>query len=142
MSDTFHQLVRAGTAILSRMRRTAARVLLLLSAVVGVVPAAHAEPPKDLRAAALTALRSALADPDRGVRYAAVQALGKAGEAPTVFAGPLRDPEWCVRQEAAWWCRKAGAAAAPVLGEVIEKGTLEQKVSATWALSGMPSKSR
>ena len=95
--------------------------------------------PKDLTAKAVEHLRRALRDDDRGVRYAAVLALGKAGRATNALGPLLHDSEWCVRQEAAWWLRREGQAALPVLRAAFEGGNAAVRATVAWSLSGLGS---
>ncbi len=69
------------------------------------------------------------------MRYAAVVALGKGGAAPDIVARGLRDPERCVRYEAAWWLRRAGAAAWPTLDGALADPAPPVRATAAWALS-------
>lgn len=106
---------------------------LLVAAVVvagcGAEAVARPEP-------TLTSLARGLEDPDRGVRYACVMALGKAGAEAVVLAPGLRDPVWCVRQEAGWWLRRRGASALPVIRSALGTEDPAVRASAAWALSG------
>lgn len=106
--------------------------LLALGALLARAPARAEEEGRPL-----AALRRALGDPDRGVRYAAVIALGKAGAGPEILAPALSDRHWCVRQEAAWWIRAHGVAAAPVLGAALRSARAEVRASAAWACSAL-----
>jgi HEAT repeat protein len=112
-------------------RHTIAALLLVLMLADGL-----AAPEPDLATRTLSRLVRALEDPDRGVRYAAVQALGKAGAAPAVLAGRLRDPAWCVQREAGWWLRRGGPGALRYVENVLVSGTEQERATAAWTLSG------
>lgn len=112
------------------------RVFVLLVLLLGSVRVVVAAPEAESEEAALAGLRTAVADPDRGVRYAAVQALGKAGAEPEWLAPLLRDAQWCVRQEAAFWLRRLGTPALAVLDRAIGERDPATRSSAVWALSG------
>jgi HEAT repeat protein len=95
----------------------------------------HGTAAPDDPARAIARAEELLGDPDRGVRYAAVVSLGKGGAAPDVVARGLRDPERCVRYEAAWWLRRAGAAAWPTLDGALVDPAPPVRAAAAWALS-------
>jgi len=73
-------------------------------------------------------------DKDRGVRYAAVMALGKAGTGETALAEALRDPEWCVRAEAAVALARVGPRALPLVLEAARDPDREVRLESWTAL--------
>jgi HEAT repeat protein len=76
-------------------------------------------------------------DGDRGVRYAAVMALGKAGTGEGALAKALRDPEWCVRAEAAVALARVGPRALPLVLEAAGDADREVRLESWTALRKM-----
>lgn len=111
--------------------------LLTVALTLGAGARAGSGAPDDLAARALDRASLGLTDADRGMRYASAVALGK-GAAPAERLAPaLGDPEACVRYEAAWWLRHAGAQSLPTLERVLATGPTYARAAAAWALSGL-----
>ncbi len=78
-----------------------------------------------------------LRDADRGVRYAAVVALGKAGVGEAALAEAQRDPEWCVRAEAAVALARIGPRALPFVLDAARDQDREVRLESWTALRKM-----
>ncbi len=78
-----------------------------------------------------------LRDGDRGVRYAAVLGLGKAGVGEAALAEAQRDPEWCVRAEAAVALARIGPRALPFVLEAARDQDREVRLESWTALRRM-----
>jgi len=101
----------------------AATILWLLIPAPTPEPMAQEEPPPVSTRKILETLGSGLTDADRGVRFAAVQAMEKSGDATVMedLERMLRDPEWCVRMQAAHALRSFGPRSLPIFQRALDR---------------------